>query len=483
MKPPVAHILAFILCMILVIWQCCTTTENGTKTVPGSSCPAITSCAPAVHPIPELFDLANLVSTGKGKITDLNVRDLDSVYFDMESGPIDNDFYQDSVKYPYRPWEFLTFQAENYPTNAKIDSCPCDPSFALLDFTILTPNEKGQLKDASHTSEKEGSGNAIIPLPRINFPQNSCFSDTAKFNKCIPDTINRIRDTIRTIIAILDTGLDERWVTAFKNDQALAPYVVGGNLLNLEPNFSGPSATPPRNLDDLSDPIGHGSMVTVIADHYAGDYTKFLIYKTHNNQGLGTSFSTMCGLICAVKNGADIINMSFGAYVENSGIDSILGEVRHKTLERESGAKGKWEPPVMVASKGNHGFNTDTIHHLPSDNIHVHGISGLHWTSALLESGQFNDIAAPPVSNKNEHWTCSNYSIDKEIFAAPAFVFLINSAGQEIDRAWGTSFAAPYFSGMAARQNKRDDFVTWRNGLGTDCNEFNTQVLNYPSLE
>ena len=335
------------------------------------------------------------------------------------------------------------FNADEYSEKAILERCPCDSSLAILDFTQLPPLEKQKLRRDNQDKPSNGSGNALIGLPtRTN---TDCYDDGVKYGCPVPIATNRNPDNLPRVV-IMDTGLEN--VTKTQLEQQ-ARYEIGRNFVGGLPT-------------EVGDGIGHGTAVTGIADQASQGNASYLIYKTHDDKGVGTVFSITCALRCAAYvDSADIVNMSFGGYVKSSTIYNEIDTI--KSLAR---------PPLLIASSGNDGVNTSEQFHIPSGHPAVMEISATYLslsTSSATTGAQQVFNLAPDYPNGVLHWTCSNYNTDGTLITAPG-VFLVDNGQNVTERAAGTSFSAAFATGKA---------VAFMHGYQVDdANMFRSYVLN-----
>lgn len=131
------------------------------------------------------------------------------------------------------------------------------------------------------------------------------------------------------------------------------------------------------------------------------------------------------GIVYAVEHGAEVVNTSFGATHDSPELDAAVAFARARGV-------------LIVASAGNAGTDTATHPHypsgLPSDNIVSVGA-----TDALGHRAPF-----------------SNYGADVDL-TAPGVEIISTWPGGTYRRASGTSMAAAFVSGTAARLRARQD--------------------------
>jgi hypothetical protein len=239
-------------------------------------------------------------------------------------------------------------------------------------------------------------------------------------------------------IAILDTGLDYA-------SNTFNPYLWKnrGELLNggqdddnncVGDDFIGynfrcvncASKIPNIPADDHS----HGSHVTGIILStlnkiaMCGTY-KFIPVKTHDSLGIGTLFSTACGMYYAAQQGARVINCSWGYYAKDENSSPImLDAVRYAHTQNS----------LIICSAGNDSLLVQRPH--------------LHLPSSFREPNLIAVTASDSLHNRLLPF--SNYSTTYvDVAARGDSVYSKLICGQAGYKT-GTSMAAPMISGIAA---------------------------------
>ena len=391
-----------------------------------SPCPTVNSCA-VTDPFDWTFTLAQFTppSTASPSST-IHINDIDPSW---KKTMVDS--FWKSIPYPHVEYEIITDRNDNayeHP-NAMEYVCPCDSTLAILNFENLTTEEISRAGDPPQPSEGEGEGqgegNMYIPIPRfvgntqLNFNDYGDIWEASKghFGQGHP---NSSRPRTLPLIAILDTGVDEGLMIELIRKGAISK---GDYLQTIYPDAH------PLNVEDDN---GHGSNVTAIIDNFALGQARYLIYKTHDSLGLGNTFSVICALRCAMQQNPDIINMSFGAYNSSDALKWELEQIM-----------GKDDAPIIIASKGNDGVNTDDLMHIPSDYLEVIGVTGLKANIVLYDMLPTGGRPGPPV-----HWECSNMSVNRQgNIAAPAMLM----GGSSSWIGTGTSYSAALATGVIAR--------------------------------
>ncbi|MEU9046428.1 type VII secretion-associated serine protease mycosin [Kitasatospora sp. NPDC048343] len=219
------------------------------------------------------------------------------------------------------------------------------------------------------------------------------------------------------LVAVIDTGVDDR------NPQLAGKVVQGSNLL-VDKETKQPVGGTAKD-----DPVGHGTKVAGIIAAGRNDKTGFVglapdaqIYSIRQNDSEGNGdVSTLVKAIQeAVAAKAKVINISQD--VRGAGDAHFGGFQELKAAIQTAEQAGT----VVVASTGNDGKEGDTY------------------------PGAFPTVLAVGASDRNnERAPFSQYGSFVKV-AAPGVDMLstVPGSGQCVDN--GTSFAAPYVSGLAA---------------------------------
>lgn len=216
------------------------------------------------------------------------------------------------------------------------------------------------------------------------------------------------------IVAILDTGIDT-------DHEALYSKV------SLEIDFTGSST-------GALDNYGHGTpiagIITASVDNKPGvrgvaSNCRLLNIKVVDDQGRYNMSDLIDGILWAVDNGANVINISL-----------VSGE---KSIELEEAVNYAWENGVIiVAAAGNGG----TI-------------------SPVYPAAYEHCIAVTAADDNGNLVPLANYGAWVDI-AAPGYKIYSTLPGDKYGYVYGTSFAAAYVSGLAATifplvQDSNDD--------------------------
>lgn len=230
-----------------------------------------------------------------------------------------------------------------------------------------------------------------------------------------------VEDRSKVTIAVIDTGVD------LDHPDLRDNLVAGYDFVNRDA--------------DPNDDNGHGTHVAGIAAAIpfnnqgivgvAGG-AKIMPVKVLNANGSGNSLDIYLGIMYAVKNGADVINMSLG-----SGAPSqLIKEAVEYALAQDV---------VVVAATGNDGWD---VVGFPAAFDGVIGVGAIDWIGGFLFTnfsnyGPETDLMAPGVD------IISIYPYELDLNDG-------NQDGYTLLR--GTSMASPFVAGMAAllRAENRD---------------------------
>jgi len=241
----------------------------------------------------------------------------------------------------------------------------------------------------------------------------------------------------RVLVAVIDTGISrQRRTDGWLEDVERSPG--GIDLLDAFP-VSSPAVVPANRLLDFG--AGHGTFAAGII-RQVDPLAEIRMYAALDSDGLGSELTVACAMIQAVKDGAQVINLSLGMRtVDNQpsmAIELALDLIDELTECRET--------PVFVAAAGNFG---DTQPVWPAASRRVVAVGG------LTPAG--SQPAAPAVWSSRGVWVdCSTVgqgivSTYVEGIEDPAF------GGHDTfdPNPWavwtGTSFAAPQIAGAIAR--------------------------------
>ena len=316
--------------------------------------------------------------------------------------------------------------------------CPCDTTLAVVDVRALDPEERNVPARASDDKPQSGSGNTVLSIPRAFVDQTPGRVDL-KHNAIQFEPIEDAGSDL-VVIAILDSGIDQDLIEQYG---LLEEQIVP--MHDFVEDESAPL---------FHDPIGHGTLVTSIANQVTkGGKFRYTIYKIIDSDGYTNTFLAMCAMKCALtdKRPADIINMSFGGYGPDPRYEAELSIASQEA--------------ILVASKGNDGFNTDTARHLPSDNKAVFDIGGIGQPFVIARGTDspytFYD---PPAYHsitplpEIRLWHNSNFSTKEPFVCAPSII-ITGESGEHIA---GTSFSAPYVAGSLANYLITDEISITR---------------------
>ncbi|RME61327.1 MAG: hypothetical protein D6780_01905 [Candidatus Dadabacteria bacterium] len=253
--------------------------------------------------------------------------------------------------------------------------------------------------------------------------------------------------TRNVVVAIIDTGIwpqpvDARFANRnsyfnfWVNEGECAGGYPSGCLYNgvdddgngYVDDFFGVNVAP-SGYTDLLDRLGHGTAVASVAGaktdnlHLiagAGWKPQIMTVKTGEGSG-GYLFAVIAGINYAGRMGADIVNRSGGSFgfLPNPECDAIRN----------------WPNTLFVVSAGNQGVDLSDPNRFPYLPCECPSFLNLICVAASTFTGRLASY--------------SNYGISAVHLAAPGTA-LVYKRGGGIRIALGTSFAAPFVSGVAA---------------------------------
>ena len=137
---------------------------------------------------------------------------------------------------------------------------------------------------------------------------------------------------------------------------------------------------------DFSDDFGHGTHCSGIIASGTPENVKLLPVKVLDRSGYGSLLSIYCGIMYALEQNADVINLSLGGYGESPLLDEAVD------------AAAEADIPLCTAA-GNNQQNVRYIHPAYSEKvITVSAVDRQHRFAEFSNYGETVDFAAPGVA-------------------------------------------------------------------------------------
>ncbi len=219
-------------------------------------------------------------------------------------------------------------------------------------------------------------------------------------------------------IAVVDTGVD-------LDHPDLANRLVEGY------NILGENTNP-------DDDNGHGTHVAGIIASETNNregiagltwYNKIMPIKAMSAEGFGTTFDIAKGIIWAVDNGADVINLSLGNYKESNVLKRAIRYAHNNNV-------------VMIAAAGNDGSTQPSYPAAYPEVLSVSAVSNDGTLAEFSNYGNYINISAPGVYIPSTYFNEQYASLSGTSMAAPhvaALAALIKSANPELNNTEITS--------------------------------------------
>lgn len=214
-------------------------------------------------------------------------------------------------------------------------------------------------------------------------------------------------------VAILDTGID---TSKF------------GNIIDLGINLSSSGEE-----NSISDDNGHGTeMAELIMQNINSDYVKLMPIKIANSNGKATVLNTYLGLLKAIENDANIINISMNTIKSNTSqvLEDAISEASNKGI-------------IVIVSAGNNSMDTNKI------------------TPANVESA----IVVSAIDNTNMSSSYSNYGTTVDYCSYGTY-------GEKT----GTSYAAANVTGIIADLLSKDKTLSILDQYAVDLGDVRKDV-------
>lgn len=255
---------------------------------------------------------------------------------------------------------------------------------------FVTPS---QLKSVQATSETETEHNSWGASVMGVDSFNSMLSESAL-------------DQNEVIVAVVDTGID--------TDHEM----FEGRLVEAGVNFSA------SDVAGAEDDHGHGTHVSGIICDLTLDNVKILPVKSLGANGQGYDEAIFAGILYAVENGADVINMSFGGFGTGELYDELI------SIAAEKGV-------ILCAAAGNESI--DCYRCAPASNDNVITVSALDSDMEFAYYSNFGnevEFAAPGSAVYSAHLNGKYKTLTGTSMASPhvaAAVAMLKSYNSDLN--------------------------------------------------
>jgi len=323
--------------------------------------------------------------------------------------------------------------------NSTMKKCLCEEDLFLYNNPVI--EMENEVVTATNKPKMKGEGGGKLSLNYIIEPEGDMPPRFARlYNKGRMQNRYLTSDTstLGPIVAFLDSGMDPELFAQNKyfndNQEVCIDDVYQSNQKGW--NFIGEN-----NI--THDDVGHGTLVAqsfkilMLEDD---DYTVLPI-KVLDSCGYGTMYSTVCGLYFAKEKNADILNCSWGMYVNDTIMERAIETVSANA--------------IIVTSAGNKGEDLTQFEHYPSE---------YSWRNSGTELENVYEVAGlchhyteeTPI--RFEYWFNSNFNEKNLAESAVGYHDLISEIPNSIKRnnydndctCNGTSYAAPRVTAAAA---------------------------------
>lgn len=309
--------------------------------------------------------------------------------------------------------------------------------FPYFNMFVWTPSQPDMMSSQASTLAAETSSSSASASPYYLAAIDA--EDTAAVLDGYP--------VKETVIAVIDTGaelshedlVDSLWINEAEqngadnvddDDNGYIDDIYGVDFINNVPTPVPEDSSAPLRYEAPEDDsnTSHGTHVSGIigmnpdnAVGYAGVgyHTKIMILKAGNYKNSFSFANAAKAVQYAVANGADVINMSFGSYNENSTFAEELEKASSSCL--------------LVAAAGNNGRASSDSTMYPAAYPYVIGVMAGNTTDGCWTSSNFVDTSPAP------------YDI-----LCPGEAILSTTRYNSYAEKSGTSMASPMAAGSAA---------------------------------
>ncbi|GEL96688.1 S8 family peptidase [Cellulomonas terrae] len=338
-----------------------------------------------------------------------------------------------------RTWEDPVARA--YVTRRGLSPAPvgcADLESRLVRVVTSGPTTPEHLEDTVAELRARGFAASLTHITPLSPVMKTSSAVAAPAAETFPDYVKASTgDGSGARVAVVDTGIDavirgDGWLTEVPR-QPVDDTATDVNDVNIDPLDNDPA----DGLLDLS--AGHGTFVSGIVVQVAPG-VDLSVYRALSAGGTGSEIEVACKLIAAVRDGAQLVNLSLGTQTQfdqpSLAIAAALEVVRE--IEKERG-----EDVLIVAAAGNFGDTVPT------------------WPAAfrrVVAVGSLTADLRPSVFSSRGWWVdCA--TVGEGILSpyvageqSPDFTNEPATFGPDSFARWsGTSFAAPQIVGAVAR--------------------------------
>ena len=313
---------------------------------------------------------------------------------------------------------------------------PNGPSLALNPAQLNLPSGGSAASTLSIVTGNLPLGNYAITVTGNNVAASHYTTVGASIVANDPESSNQW--------ALNDLNLPQAWVTTLGTGNRVIAVLDTGAMLG-HPDLQSNLWTNPsdgshgwdciHNDNNPVDDHGHGTMVAGIIAATTNNgvgiagaaQDRIMIVKVTDLNENGTADTVACGIDWATDHGANIINMSFGGGDTTTLSNAVDYAWNHGVL--------------MIASSGND-MPRQNIVVCPACYNHVIAVTALQQGDGLAgfsDYGSKVELAAPGDNIESTSWP--NNRLSNGATKCPGLLYCSAS---------GTSFAAPYVSGIAA---------------------------------
>jgi len=327
-----------------------------------------------------------------------------------------------------------------------------DSAYKIIFFDTSTSRLQFQFPDSNRNQLKAKIRSSLDKYDLLIWDE-SIFSTSKTFN----DPSFTIPERTWYLSAV---GAPLAWdLTSGKADIIIAVIDDGFDLNN--PDLSGKVVKPynvaTRTNSVTSDDVRfHGTHVAGIALGKANNGIgisgvapdcSFMPIQITNSTEVFTSSDVIDGILYAIKNGADVVNLSLGKYFPDEVTNLSLAQQEELSKTTGKDEEAFWDDLFMYAEKE----NTTIV--IASGNQHI--LVGLDPMQRSPKS-----IKVSAVNSRMEATSFSNYGSNATIYAPGEKIYSIVPNGQEkfMD---GTSMACPIVSGAIALMKSRKKNLTY----------------------
>lgn len=251
---------------------------------------------------------------------------------EMDSTELGIKFIENYIKEIYLDPGTKTNKPKTENPAITVRRCICDEYIFIIEIKDIIGSENNVAEAGNRPRKPSGEGwsfslNYLIPssVQKENIPRFITGNNYEDFENGV--SLNK------PIVAILDSGID---INLFSDRTGLYDKNGEVNICSIDDDENGYNFVANIPNGDIKDDNGHGTAVSLaykygldrMGNHWGNQ--RLLPVKVLDSCGVGTIYSTVCGLAYARRKKAAVVNCSWGLNFNNFQLQRAVNEFNYK---------------------------------------------------------------------------------------------------------------------------------------------------------